>query len=104
MPLIPHAKRGFAPRLAALYAALFVLGGIQLPFFPVWLKAKGLDAGMIGLVLAAPMVARVFAIPVATRSADRHEALRAAIVVASLSERRRLCAGRLWPRAGWRSC
>ena len=29
----------FAARLAWLYAALFVLAGIQLPFFPVWLKA-----------------------------------------------------------------
>ncbi len=76
-------EAGFAPRLAALYAALFVLSGIQLPFFPVWLKAKGLDAGTIGLVLAAPMLVRVFAIPFATRAADRHQALRAAILVAS---------------------
>jgi hypothetical protein len=30
---------GFASRLAALYAAIFVMGGIQLPFFPLWLKA-----------------------------------------------------------------
>lgn len=76
-------ESGFAPRLAGLYAALFILAGIQLPFFPVWLQAKGLDAGMIGLVLAAPMLVRVFAIPLATRAADRHQALRAAIVAAS---------------------
>ena len=72
----------FAPRLAALYAAIFVMAGIQLPFFPVWLKAKGLDAQMIGLVLAIPMIVRVFAIPVATCAADRHDALRASIMVA----------------------
>ncbi|MEI9804912.1 MAG: MFS transporter [Pseudolabrys sp.] len=76
-------KFGFSARLAALYMALFALGGIQLPFFPVWLKAKGLDPGIIGLVLAAPMVMRVFAIMVATRKADRRDALRAAIIVAS---------------------
>lgn len=74
---------GFAPRLAALYAAMFIMSGIQLPFFPIWLKAKGLDPGMIGLVLAAPMVVRVFAIPFATRSADRTDAVRGAIAVAS---------------------
>lgn len=74
---------GFAPRLAALYAAIFVLGGIQLPFLPVWLKAKGLDAGTIGLVLAVPMLVRVLAIPIATRAADRRDALRGALVVAS---------------------
>jgi PPP family 3-phenylpropionic acid transporter len=74
---------GFAPRLAALYAAIFVMGGIQLPFFPVWLKAKGLDPGMIGVVLAAPMIVRMVAIPVATRAADRRDALRGTILVAS---------------------
>jgi PPP family 3-phenylpropionic acid transporter len=76
-------KFGFAPRLAAFYAAIFMLSGIQLPFFPVWLKAKGLDASMIGLVLAVPMIVRIFAITVATRQADRRDALRAAIIVAS---------------------
>lgn len=74
---------GFATRLAALYAAMFVVFGIQLPFFPVWLKAKGLDAGMIGVVLAAPIIVRVFSITLATRIVDRRDALRAAIMVTS---------------------
>jgi MFS transporter, PPP family, 3-phenylpropionic acid transporter len=74
---------GFAPRLAALYAALFITGGIQLPFFPVWLKAKGLDPQLIGVVLAAPIVARLFAIPLVARAVDRRDALRAAIIVTS---------------------
>ena len=79
----PFPVIGFAPRLAALYAALFLMLGMQLPFFPVWLRAKGLDAQMIGIVLAIPMLVRVFAIPVAARAADRHDALRAVIVGAS---------------------
>lgn len=73
---------GFARRLALFYSALFVAIGIQLPFFPLWLEAKGLDAQMIGFVLAAPMVVRIFAIPVATRLADRHQTLRGALVAA----------------------
>jgi len=76
-------KIGFAPRLAALYAAMFGMLGIQLPFFPVWLNAKGLDARTIGLVLAIPAILRMVAISFAARTADRHDALRAAIVVAS---------------------
>ena len=72
---------GFAPRLAAFYAATFVVAGIALPFFPIWLKAKGLDAQMIGVVLAAPMLARLLATPLAARLADRRDALRAAIMV-----------------------
>jgi PPP family 3-phenylpropionic acid transporter len=73
-------EAGFATRLSWLYAATFVMGGIQLPFFPVWLKAKGLDPGMIGLVLAAPIVARIVALPVITHAADRYDAVRAAII------------------------
>ena len=72
---------GFAPRLAVLYAALFLTLGIQVPFLPVWLAAKGMDARMIGIVLAVPMVVRVFAIPMAARIADRRDALRAVIAI-----------------------
>jgi PPP family 3-phenylpropionic acid transporter len=78
-----HLRIGFAPRLAALYAAFFIVAGIAQPFFPVWLKAKGLDPGTIGLVLAMPMLLRMLAIPVVTRQADRRDALRAAIIVTS---------------------
>ncbi|MEA2985560.1 MAG: transporter, family, 3-phenylpropionic acid transporter [Alphaproteobacteria bacterium] len=74
----------FVRPLALFYVALFVSIGIQLPFFPLWLEAKGLDAGMIGLVLAAPMVVRLFSIPILTRLADRHHAVRGAIIIASV--------------------
>src|SRR6516225_2437151 len=73
----------FTWRLAVFYAALFVALGVQLPFLPLWLAAKGLDAGAIGVALALPMVVRVFAIPLATRGADRHDALRTTIVIAA---------------------
>ena len=81
MPPFPPLRFGFATRLALLYVALFALMGVQLPFFPLWLKAKGLDAGMIGLVLAVPMVVRVLAIPIVARQADRRDAVRAALMV-----------------------
>jgi PPP family 3-phenylpropionic acid transporter len=70
--------------LAALYVALFILPGIQMPFFPVWLKAKDVDARLIGIVLAVPMLARVLAIPVIAREADRRDAVRAALILAGL--------------------
>jgi MFS transporter, PPP family, 3-phenylpropionic acid transporter len=83
-PKIPTATgAAFAWRIAAFYAALFVVLGVQMPFLPVWLADRGLDAGAIGLVLAIPMVVRLFAIPLATHGADRHDALRAALMVAS---------------------
>jgi MFS transporter, PPP family, 3-phenylpropionic acid transporter len=85
MPRNPQIPTGapFAWRLAAFYAALFIALGVQLPFLPVWLAAKGLDSGAIGIVLAIPMVVRVFAIPLATRWADRHDALRTTITIAA---------------------
>ncbi len=75
---------GFAPRVAALYGAFFVVAGISQPFLPVWLTAKGLDPAAIGLVLAAPMLLRVITIPLATRSADRHDALRLGIIITAV--------------------
>ena len=40
----------FALRLALFYGALFLVVGINLPFFPLWLEARGLidsDAGAV---------------------------------------------------------
>ncbi len=81
-PQIPTGA-AFARRLAVFYAALFVALGVQLPFLPVWLAARGLGAGEIGVVLAVPMLVRVLAIPAATRAADRRDALRRIIVIAA---------------------
>ena len=75
----------FAFKLGLFYAAYFLFGGIQLPFFPLWLEARGLDAGMIGLTIAAPMIVRIIAVPLITRAADRHRALKASLVIASIA-------------------
>ena len=87
MPRNPQIPTGtaFAWRLAIFYAALFVALGVQLPFLPVWFAAKGLTAGEIGVLLALPMVVRVFAIPLAARQADRRDALHATIALAALA-------------------
>ena len=74
---------GFAPRLALFYGGIFVAMGIQLPFLPVWLAAKGLDSAAIGAVLALPMVVRVAAVrpasqallPIPCRGAARGKAI-----------------------------
>jgi PPP family 3-phenylpropionic acid transporter len=87
MPRNPQIPTGttFAWRLAIFYAALCAALGVQLPFLPLWLAAKGLAASEIGIVLAVPTIVRVFAIPLAARQADRHDALRATIVLATLA-------------------
>lgn len=58
-------------RLAILYAALFLELGINLPFFPLWLRSRALDEATIGVILAAPLIARIVANPLVTSVADR---------------------------------
>jgi MFS transporter, PPP family, 3-phenylpropionic acid transporter len=74
------AKDRFALRLSSFYAAFFVYGGMSLPFLPVWLRAKGLDARQIGVMLAVPLIVRLVVVPVSTRLADRFAILRGALV------------------------
>lgn len=74
----------FALRLALFYAAFFAASGLYLPFFPVWLSAKGLDAAAIGLVLAVPQFLRLAVVPAATRLADRRGTLKGPLVATTL--------------------
>ena len=77
------ASDGFSWRLSAFYAAMFVFAGIVLPFFPVWLAAKGLDSRATGIVLAVPMLMRLISVPLIARLADRWSAFRAVLIAAS---------------------
>jgi MFS transporter, PPP family, 3-phenylpropionic acid transporter len=47
------------------------VAGIQLPFWPVWLAARGLGAQQIGLVLAAAIWAKLVATPLLGELCDR---------------------------------
>lgn len=60
-----------AVRLSALYGGIFLVIGIMMPFWPVWMKSKGLSASEIGLVIAAGSIFRVFASPFIARLCDR---------------------------------
>ena len=75
----PVLCRRFAGRLGLFYSAVFVLSGTHLPFFPVWLRAIGLDASWIGVIIAVPAVTRFTILPLITALAERRQALRAAM-------------------------
>jgi len=64
--------RDVAARLSLLYAAIFLVFGVQAPFLPVWLGSRGLDINEIGLILAAPRVLQFLTLPLLTRWADHH--------------------------------
>lgn len=86
IPIASHqASRRFAARLGLFYGALFGTLGTHLPFFPVWLKAVGIDASWIGIITAAPSVTRFTILPVVTGLAERRQSVRAAMIVTAFA-------------------
>ncbi len=79
------ASRRFASRLALFYGAIFGLLGAYLPFFPVWLKAVGIEASWIGIITAVPAVTRFTVLPFVTGLAERRQSLRNAIIITAFA-------------------
>jgi MFS transporter, PPP family, 3-phenylpropionic acid transporter len=88
-----------AARLGAFYAASFLVVGIQLPFWPLFLAARGLAAPQIATVFAAAIWAKVIATPIVGALADRLGRHRAVIV--ALAAAACLAYGALWPARGF---
>jgi MFS transporter, PPP family, 3-phenylpropionic acid transporter len=76
-----RAPRRFAGQLALFYGAVFALIGSHLPFFPMWLRAIGIDASWIGIIAAAPAVTRFTVLPFVTGLAESRRALRGAMII-----------------------
>ena len=53
------------------YATTLGIVGVYLPFFPVWLKAIGIDAAWIGIITALPSLSRFTILPFITALAER---------------------------------
>jgi PPP family 3-phenylpropionic acid transporter len=63
--------RTFATRVSLLFAAIFVVAGTNLPYFPVWLDWRGLGAREIAIITAVPLIVRALVTPVLAFAADR---------------------------------
>ena len=86
IPIVSLASsRRFAIWLALVYATCFGLVGTHLPFFPVWLKAVGVDAAWIGIITAVPSVTRFTILPFLTSFAERNQALRGGIIAMAVA-------------------
>ncbi len=68
-------------RLALLYMTYFFAQGLFLPYWPVWLNAKGFETGQIALLLGIFPWLTVFCGPLAGRIADRTGARRSILRV-----------------------
>ncbi len=79
------ADRDMSIRLILFFVTTFAVIGVHLPFFPVFLSSRGFDAETIGIVLAVPLLVRVFSAPAIAFAADRTGAHRGTLII--------LCAG-----------
>lgn len=85
IPTSASVKRRFAVSLALFYSAVFAVAGTHLPFFPVWLKAIGIDASWIGIINALPAITRFTTLPQITAFAEKRHAIRAGMMASVLA-------------------
>ncbi|QQN62644.1 MFS transporter [Bradyrhizobium diazoefficiens] len=85
IPIATSVKRRFAVSLALFYSAFFAVLGTHMPFFPVWLKAIGIDAAWIGLINALPAITRFTTLPQITALVEKRHAIRAGIMMSVLA-------------------
>jgi len=71
--------------LSFFYGTTFGMLGSYLPFFPVWLKAVGIEASWIGIITAVPALTRFTILPLVTALAERRQTTRQAIVVTAFA-------------------
>jgi PPP family 3-phenylpropionic acid transporter len=83
-------RRSAALRLAGFYAAIFGAVGVHIPFWPLWLKDRGLSPSEIGVLVAAAYLTRLIANPTVGHLVDhRGDRKRPMLALA-------LAAGILW--------
>ena len=77
----PSASVPYAvPRISGFYAAYFLVAGVALPFWPLFLQARGLSVTEIGLMLGLTLMLRAAAGPFIGRYADCRDSTRGPLV------------------------
>lgn len=74
----------FAERMAAYFSALFLIYGVHISYFPVWLDWRGLRPEDIGLITALPIFARTILTPWLAARADAKSCHRSMIITMSI--------------------
>jgi MFS transporter, PPP family, 3-phenylpropionic acid transporter len=67
------------------FATLFLIYGVQVTYYPVWLSSRGLRAEEIGLITAMPIFMRTLLTPMIAAYADSRGNHRAVIIAMSLA-------------------
>lgn len=79
------SSQSIAWRIAVFYSAIFIVLGVSLPYFPLWLKWQGLTAVEIGLVTSVPLFIRIIATPMIGIAADRARSVRRIVILAGIA-------------------
>jgi PPP family 3-phenylpropionic acid transporter len=78
--------RYFPERIAFYFAAVFLIYGVHITYFPVWLASRGLKPEEIGLLTALPILLRALLTPAIAAHADatgRHRLIVVGLSIAS---------------------
>lgn len=73
--------------MGLFYGALFLIYGVHLPFFSVWLDDRGLSVEQISIIVAAPLFARIVLAPLLASRADksgRHRSIAIALAATAV--------------------
>lgn len=92
MPDTLSNPQSSSSRIATFFGALFLILGLHLPFFPIWLDWVGLTSFQIAVILATPLFLRLAVAPGIALYADRHKAHRMTILALAIIA---LCAAAL---------
>lgn len=74
-----------AARISFFYWAIFLIVGLQTPFLPLWLDARGLSVTEISIAGALPLFVRIVATPLVAYIADRSGDHRRMVVILAWS-------------------
>ncbi len=74
-----------AARISFFYLAIFLIVGLQTPFLPLWLDARGLSVTEISIAGALPLFVRIVATPLVAYVADRSGDHRRMVIILAWS-------------------
>ncbi len=80
---LPDPGASYGQRVATCFGAMFVIYGVLIPFLPVWLDGRGLDANEVAIVTAVPFMLRLAVTPSVAIFADRLAAHRRFIIASA---------------------
>ncbi len=78
---IPMNQTILNHRLAMFYGAMFLVIGIYMPFFPVWLEGRGMSKSEITILISAPLFARIIFSPLLGFMTDQSGNRRLALIL-----------------------